>query len=75
MQLYQQEKTFYQFLAALLKSRLNFEHFEKNMTLIAFVFRKLGTPKTLSDKCLKQISCVLITSLEHLKVNIKKKTL
>ena len=53
MQLSQKQKTFSQFLAALLKSRLNFKYFEKKMTLLAFVFRTLRTPKTRLDKCLK----------------------
>ena len=54
MQLAQKQKTFFPFLAAFLKSRLNFRYFEKKMTLIPFVPRKLRTPKTLSDKCLKR---------------------
>ena len=40
-------------LFAALKSKLNFKHFEKKMTLIAFVFPKWRTPKILLDKCLK----------------------
>ena len=46
MQLSQKQKTFSQFLAAFLKSRLNFKHFGKKMTLTAFVCRKLQIPKT-----------------------------
>ena len=46
MQLSQKHKTFSQFVAAFLKARLNFEHFQKKMTLIAHVFWKLWTPKT-----------------------------
>ena len=54
MQLSLKEKGFSQFFAAFLKSRLNFEHFEKKkMTLAALVFPKLRTPKTWLDKCLK----------------------
>ena len=53
MQLSQKQKTFSQFFAAFLKSSLNFKHFEKKMTLIAFVFWKLSTPETWLDKCLK----------------------
>ena len=41
----QREKTFSQFLAAFLKSTLNFEHFQQNITLIADVFSKLQSPK------------------------------
>ena len=53
MQFSQKQNTFSQFLAAFLKYRLIFKHFGKKMTLIAFVFRKLKTRKTLLDKCLK----------------------
>ena len=52
IQLSQKQITFSQFLAAILKSSWNFKHFEKQMTLTAFVFTKLQTPKTYSDKCL-----------------------
>ena len=34
-----------QFLSAFFKSALNSEHFEKKMTLIAYVFSKLPTTK------------------------------
>ena len=54
MQLSQKKKkTFSIFFAAYLKSRLNFEHFEKETTLIDFVIPKVQTPKSRSDKCLK----------------------
>ena len=54
MEISQKQKTFSQFFAAFLKSRLNFEYFEtKKMTLTAFVFPKLKNPKTWLDKCLK----------------------
>ena len=46
MQLSQKQKTFAQFLAEFLKSRLNFIYFEKKITLIDFVFQKLRPPKT-----------------------------
>ena len=52
-QLSQKQKTFSQFFVAFLKSTINFKYFEKNMTLIDFVFPKLRTPKVWSDKCLK----------------------
>ena len=35
-----QKKFFFEFLLTILKSRLNFEHFPKNMTIIADVFPK-----------------------------------
>ena len=41
MQFSQKEKTFFRFLSALLKSRLNFKYFETKITLIDFVFPKL----------------------------------
>ena len=47
------EKTFSRFLAAFLKYRLNFKHFERKMTLIDLVFPKLRTGKAWSDKGLK----------------------
>ena len=52
-QLSRKQKTFSQFFVAFLKSTINFKYFEKNMTLIDFVFPKLRTPKVWSDKCLK----------------------
>ena len=55
MQLSQKQKTFSQFLCAFLKSLLNFKYFEKKMTARDFVFPKLLTPKTWSDKCLKSL--------------------
>ena len=54
IQLFQKKKFFSQFLAAFLKSRLNFKHFEQKMTLMPFVFWNLRTPKTLLDKFLKR---------------------
>ena len=53
MQLSQKEIFFSQFLGAFLKSRLNFKYLDQKMTLIDFVFPKILTPKTWSDKCLK----------------------
>ena len=41
----QKQKTFSEFFSPFLKSTLNFEHFEKKMTLIADVFPKLPSPK------------------------------
>ena len=41
----QKEKTFSKIFSAFLKSALNFEHCQKNMTLIADVFPKLPSPK------------------------------
>ena len=45
IRLSEKQKTFSHFFSAFLKSTLNFEHFEKKMTLIANVFPKLLSPK------------------------------
>ena len=45
MHLSQKEKIFSQFFSAFFKSALNFKHFQKKMTLIAYVFPKLTTTK------------------------------
>ena len=39
------EKIFSQFFSEFFESALNFEHFQKKMTLIAYVFMKLPTTK------------------------------
>ena len=46
MQLSLKLKSFSQFFSAFSKCRLNFEHFQTKMILIADVFSKLRTPKT-----------------------------
>ena len=45
MHLSQKQKIFPEFFSAFFKSALNFEHFVKKMTLIAYVFPKLTTTK------------------------------
>ena len=45
MHLSQKQKVFSEFFSAFFKSALNFEHFEKKMTLMAYVFPKLPTTK------------------------------
>ena len=45
MHLPQKEKIFFELFAAFFESALNFEHFQKKMTLIAYVFPKLPTTK------------------------------
>ena len=45
MLLSQKQKVFSQFFPSFFKSALNFEYFEKEMTLIAYVFPKLPTTK------------------------------
>ena len=41
----QKQKIFSGSFSAFFESALNFEHFQKKMTLIAYVFRKLPTTK------------------------------
>ena len=48
MQLDQEAKTFSKICFAFLKSTSNFEHFRKKVTLIANVFPKLRTPKSVT---------------------------
>ena len=45
MHLPEKPKLFSEFLSAFFESALNFEHFQKKMTLIAYVFPKLPTTK------------------------------
>ena len=45
MHLSQKQNIFSQFFSAFSESALNFEHFQKKMTLIAYVFPKLPTTK------------------------------
>ena len=45
MHLSQKQKIFSDFISAFFESAINFEHFQKKMTLIAYVFRKLPTTK------------------------------
>ena len=45
MHLSQKQKIFSQLLSAFFESALNSEHFQTNMTLIAYVFPKLPTTK------------------------------
>ena len=45
MDLSQKQNIFSQFFSTFFESALNFEHFQKKMTLIAYVFPKLPTTK------------------------------
>ena len=45
MLLSQKQNIFSQFFSTFLESTLNFKHFQKKMTLIAYVFPKLPTMK------------------------------
>ena len=56
MQLFQRRKTFSDFFSAFLKSILNFQSFQKKMTLRADVFPKLRTPKNVVRQLSKKSS-------------------
>ena len=56
MQLSNKQKVFSQLCAEFLKSTLNFQSFEKNMTLIAYVFPKLKIAKDMVRKKSKKPS-------------------
>ena len=45
MHLSQKQKFFSAFSSFILESALNFEHFRKKMTLVAYVFPKLPAPR------------------------------
>ena len=45
MHLSQKEKSFSRFFSAFFESALNFQHLQKKMTLIAYVFPQLPTTK------------------------------
>ena len=49
----QKKKIFSEFFSAFFESALNFEHFQKNMTLIAYVFPKLPTTKNVLSQMSK----------------------
>ena len=53
MHLSRKQKSFFEFSCAFFESALNFEHFQTNMTLIAYVFPKLPTTKNVLRKMSK----------------------
>ena len=53
MHLSQKQNILFQFFSAFFESALNFEHFQKKMTLIAYVFPKLPTTKDVLRKMSK----------------------
>ena len=53
MHLSQKQNILSQFFSAFLKSALNFEYFQKKMSLIAYAFRNYRPRKTCWDNCLK----------------------
>ena len=50
MHLSQKENFFSEFFCGFFESALNFEHFQKKMTLIAYVFPKLPTTENVLGK-------------------------
>ena len=56
MHLSQKQKIISQFFSAFFESALNFEHFQKKMTLIAYVFPKLTTTKNVLSQMSKSSS-------------------
>ena len=55
MQLSEKRKSFSQFLASFLKTRLSFEHFEIKDQLHSFCISEMRTLKTWLDKCRKRL--------------------
>ena len=53
----QKQNIFSEFFSAFLKSALNSEHFQKRMTLIAYVFPKLPTTKNVLRQMSKSSGC------------------
>ena len=53
MHLSRKQKSFSEFSCAFFESALNLEHFQTNMTLIAYVFLKLPTTKNVLRKMSK----------------------
>ena len=49
----EKQKISSEFFSVFFESALNFEIFQKKMTLIAYVFRNYRPRKTCLDKCLK----------------------
>ena len=45
MHLWKKQKIFSEFFSAFFESALNFDHFQKKMTFIAYIFPKLPTTK------------------------------
>ena len=67
MHLSQKEKIFSEFFSAFFESPLNFEHFQKKMTLIAYVFRKLPTTKNLLRQMSKSSRFRELVDMRHSK--------
>ena len=70
-QLSLKQKAFSQFFLAFSKSTLNFEHFQKMMTVIADLFMKLRTPKNVAGYLSKKsrlkdhLTCNMVNGFKH----------
>ena len=67
MQLSQKHKTFSELFSKVLKSTLNFEHFQTKLTPIAIVFPKLRSPKNVVRKMSKKRRWRVPFNKQHLK--------
>ena len=67
MHLSQKQKIFSEFFSEFFESPLNFEHFQKKMTLIAYVFRKLPTTKNLLRQMSKSSRFRELVDMRHSK--------
>ena len=66
MEVSRKQKTFSEFFPAFLKSRLNFEDFEKKkMTLITEVFPKLRTPRNMVTSTSKKSRFKICFERQH----------
>ena len=67
MQLFQEQKTFSEFVSAFFKARLNIERFQKKMTLIADAFPILRNPKNEVKQISKKSPLRESSGKQHLK--------
>ena len=54
VQLSRKQNTFFELFSTFLKSALDFEHFQKKMSVIAYIFPKLRSPKNLVNSMSKK---------------------
>ena len=69
IQLSQKRKLFSQFVSAFFKYRLNFEHFQNKVNLIADVFPMLQTPKNVGKQMSKKSRFRGLFKKQHGKVD------
>ena len=81
MHLSKKQKTFSDLFSPFLKSRLNFEHFEKHMNLIAYALTKIRTTKCVVRQMsntshfgrpYNTIEICTTASLPYLLINVKE---